>query len=167
MIYLCYTKKEVKAMDTQLFLQQAYELVRDENHLVANLANISAFLNEILHDINWVGFYLLEDNELVLGPFQGRVACTRLPIGQGVCGKAALLHKVVCVPDVHQFSGHIACDSRSKSGIVLPIIVNNNLVAVLDIDSPSFNRFTTEDQKFLESIVEIIEEHIFKKANKE
>lgn len=154
-------------MDTQLFLQQAYELVKDENHLIANLANISAFLNEILPNINWVGFYLLEENELILGPFQGRVACTRLPIGRGVCGKAALLHKVICVADVHQFSGHIACDSRSKSEIVLPIIVDNQLVGVLDIDSPYFNRFTTEDQEFLEKIVKIVEEYIFKKDNKE
>ena len=92
-------------MDTQLFLQQAHELVKDEKNVVANMANISAFLNEILPNINWVGFYLLEDKELVLGPFQGKVACLRIPVGQGVCGKAALLQQTVCVGDVHQFSG--------------------------------------------------------------
>ena len=128
------------------------------------MANISAFLNEILPNINWVGFYLLEDKELVLGPFQGKVACLRIPVGQGVCGKAALLQQTVCVGDVHQFSGHIACDERSKSEIVIPIIVRHELVGVLDIDSPYFNRFTTYDQKFLESIVDIIAKEIFEKV---
>ena len=151
-------------MNTQLFLQQAHELVKDEKNVVANMANISAFLNEILPNINWVGFYLLEDKELVLGPFQGKVACLRIPVGQGVCGKAALLQQTVCVGDVHQFSGHIACDERSKSEIVIPIIVRHELVGVLDIDSPYFNRFTAYDQKFLESIVDIIAKEIFEKV---
>lgn len=151
-------------MDTQLFLQQAYELVKDEENVVANLANISAFLNDILSDINWVGFYLLEDKELVLGPFQGKVACLRIPVGQGVCGKAALLHQTICVGDVHQFSGHIACDARSKSEIVIPIIVNHQLIGVLDVDSPYFNRFTVDDQKFLEKMAQIVAENIFQKV---
>ena len=151
-------------MDTQLFLQQAYELVKDEKNVVANMANISAFLNEILPDINWVGFYLLEDKELVLGPFQGRVACLRIPVGQGVCGKAALLQETIRVADVHQFSGHIACDDRSKSEIVIPIIVRYTLVGVLDIDSPYFNRFTKNDQEFLEQIANIIAKEIFEKT---
>lgn len=151
-------------MDTQLFLQQAYELVKDEENVVANMANISAFLNEILPDINWVGFYLLEDKELVLGPFQGRVACLRIPVGQGVCGKAALLQETIRVADVHQFSGHIACDDRSKSEIVIPIIVRYTLVGVLDIDSPYFNRFTKNDQEFLEQIANIIAKEIFEKT---
>lgn len=151
-------------MDTHLFLRQAYELIKDEKNVVANLANISAFINDILPDINWVGFYLLEDNELVLGPFQGKVACLRIPIGQGVCGKAALLHQTISVADVHQFSGHIACDERSKSEIVVPIIVYDELVGVLDVDSPYFNRFHLSDQEFLERMVEIIAEYIFKKV---
>lgn len=151
-------------MDTHLFLKQAYELIKDEKNIVANLANISAFINDVLPDINWVGFYLLEDNELVLGPFQGKVACLRIPIGQGVCGKAALLHQTICVADVHQFSGHIACDARSKSEIVIPIVVYDELVGVLDIDSPYFNRFSPSDQKFLEEMGEIIAEYIFKKT---
>ncbi len=151
-------------MDTQLFLQQAYELVKDEENVVANMANISAFLNEILPDINWVGFYLLEDKELVLGPFQGRVACLRIPVGQGVCGKAALLQETIRVADVHQFSGHIACDDRSKSEIVIPIIVRYTLIGVLDIDSPYFNRFTKNDQEFLEQIANIIAKEIFEKT---
>ena len=153
-------------MNTQLFLQQAYELVKDEENITANLANMSAFLNEIIPDINWVGFYLVDNHELILGPFQGKVACLRIPIGQGVCGKAALLHQTICVADVHQFSGHIACDSRSKSEIVIPIIVQNELMGVLDIDSPYFNRFTLNDQDFLEKIVEIIAEYIFKKGQR-
>ncbi len=151
-------------MDTQLFLQQAYELVKDEENVVANMANISAFLNEILPDINWVGFYLLEDKELVLGPFQGRVACLRISVGQGVCGKAALLQETIRVADVHQFSGHIACDDRSKSEIVIPIIVRYTLIGVLDIDSPYFNRFTKKDQEFLEQIANIIAKEIFEKT---
>ena len=151
-------------MDTQLFLQQAHELVKDEKNVVANMANISAFLNEILQDINWVGFYLLEDKELVLGPFQGRVACLRIPVGQGVCGKAALLQETIRVADVHQFSGHIACDDRSKSEIVIPIIVRYTLIGVLDIDSPYFNRFTKNDQEFLEQIANIIAKEIFEKT---
>lgn len=151
-------------MNTRLFLEQAFEIVKDEENITANLANLSAFLNEILPDINWVGFYLVDGQELVLGPFQGKVACVRIPIGKGVCGTAALHHEVICVPDVHQFMGHIACDCQSKSEIVLPIIVNHELQGVLDIDSPSFNRFKPRDQKFLENIVQIIEQSVFQKV---
>lgn len=148
-------------MDTQLFLQQAYALVKDEPNVIANLSNLSAFLNEILDDINWVGFYLLEDNELVLGPFQGKVACVRIRLGEGVCGHAALTKQIIRVPDVHQFVGHIACDSQSNSEIVIPIIVDYQLVGVLDIDSPYFNRFLNKDEKFLKDIVKIIETEVF------
>ena len=150
-------------MDTQLFLQQAQALVKDEPNIIANLSNLSAFLNEILDDINWVGFYLLEDNELVLGPFQGRVACVRIQLGKGVCGQAALTKETIRVADVHQFIGHIACDSQSNSEIVVPIIVNHEVKGVLDIDSPHFNRFLAKDEEFLKGIVKIIETSVYQK----
>ena len=148
-------------MDTQLFLQQAHELVKDEKNVVANMANISAFLNEILPNINWVGFYLLEDKELVLGPFQGKVACTRIPLGKGVCGVAAMRNEVLRVDNVHEFQGHIACDFASRSEIVIPIVVNYQVIGVLDIDSPSFNRFTKKDEQILKEAVHIIEDVVF------
>ena len=150
-------------MDTQLFLQQAHALVKDEPNIIANLSNLSAFLNEILDDTNWVGFYLLEDNELVLGPFQGKVACVRIQLGKGVCGQAALTKETIRVADVHQFIGHIACDSQSNSEIVVPIIVNHEVKGVLDIDSPHFNRFLAKDEEFLKGIVKIIETSVYQK----
>ncbi|MFR7592639.1 MAG: GAF domain-containing protein [Longibaculum sp.] len=153
-------------MNKHLFLQQAYELVKDEPNIIANLSNLSAFLNQVLEHINWVGFYFLEDRELVLGPFQGKVACARIPLGKGVCGTAALNREVLRIHDVHQFVGHIACDSQSNSEIVLPIIVDNEVKGVLDIDSPDYNRFLVKDEEFLKGIVEIIENEVFKKAIK-
>lgn len=134
-------------MDKNLFLAQLSALVEDENNIIANLANISALLNEVIDDINWVGFYLKENEQLVLGPFQGKVACVRIDIGKGVCGTAALKQETIVVSDVHQFAGHIACDSESLSEIVVPIIVNDQVVGVLDIDSPHYNRFTNKDKK--------------------
>ncbi len=151
-------------MDKGLFLAQLSALVEDENNIIANLANISALLNEVIEDINWVGFYLKENEQLVLGPFQGKVACVRIDIGKGVCGTAALKHETIVVSDVHQFAGHIACDSESLSEIVVPIIVNDQVVGVLDIDSPHYNRFTNKDKKILEEVVRIIEEEVFKKV---
>lgn len=148
-------------MDKQLFLEQICALIKDEKNVIANLANVSAFLNEILEDINWVGFYLLENNELVLGPFQGKVACFRIPLEKGVCGTAAYQRKTIRVEDVHQFQGHIACDSQSRSEIVVPIIKNNHLIGVLDIDSPSYGRFSQKDQDFLEKVGELITQYIF------
>ena len=149
-------------MNKHLFLDQIYALVKDEPNVIANLANISAFLNESLQEINWVGFYFIENNELVLGPFQGKVACVRIPIGKGVCGTAVLRKKVIRVEDVHQFIGHIACDSASRSEIVLPVTVNDEVIGVLDIDSPYYNRFTLKDEEILKNVVEIIEECVFK-----
>lgn len=149
-------------MNKHLFLDQIYALVIDEPNVIANLANISAFLNECLDEINWVGFYFVENDELVLGPFQGKVACVRIPIGQGVCGTAVLRKEVIRVEDVHQFIGHIACDSASNSEIVLPITVNDEVIGVLDIDSPYYNRFTLKDEEILRNVVEIIEECVFK-----
>jgi len=133
---------------TQLYqrlAQQADALMAEETHLIANLANLSALLFMELEDVNWAGFYLYEKDELVLGPFQGLPACIRIPVGRGVCGTAASTLQTQLVTDVHDFPGHIACDAASNSEIVVPIIVNNKLIAVLDIDSPSIGRFDNDD----------------------
>lgn len=151
-------------MNKHLFLDQLYALVSDEPNIIANLSNISAFLNESFEDINWVGFYLKEEKELVLGPFQGKPACVRIPLGKGVCGTAAFRKEVLRVEDVHQFIGHIACDSQSRSEIVLPIVINDEVIGVLDIDSPSYNRFTLKDENLLKDVVRLIEETVFKKG---
>lgn len=132
-------------------------LLDKEDWLITNLANASALLNEYLDDINWVGFYLMQEGELVLGPFQGKTACVRIKVGRGVCGSAVSEDKTQLVPDVHQFPGHIACDCASNSEIVVPIHHNGAVVGVLDIDSPLFNRFTQEDKESLEESVKIIE----------
>jgi GAF domain-containing protein len=149
-------KLSLKSYD--LLLKQLQALVKDEKNVISILANASALLNEFLEDINWVGFYLYnkEDNELVLGPFQGKVACVHIPMNKGVCGTSAYLRKTQRVPDVHQFEGHIACDSASNSEIVIPIIVNDEVFGVLDIDSPLFERFDENDQKYLEEFVRIL-----------
>ena len=123
----------------------------------ANLANASALLWQYLPEINWVGFYKMTDGLLVLGPFQGKTACVKIQVGKGVCGTAVAEDKVQLVYDVHDFPGHIACDSASNSEIVLPIHVNGVVWGVLDIDSPFVGRFTTEDQEGLEKIVSILE----------
>jgi len=129
----------------QRLAQQADALMAEENHLIANLANLSALLFMELEDINWAGFYLYENDELVLGPFQGQPACIRIPVGRGVCGTAASTLQTQLVTDVHDFPGHIACDAASNSEIVVPIVVNNKLIGVLDIDSPSIARFDQDD----------------------
>lgn len=126
--------------------QQAIALTEGEPDLIANISNISALLNMELEDINWVGFYLLKGDQLVLGPFQGKVACVRIPVGRGVCGTAISENKVQRVSDVHAFPGHIACDAVSNSEIVIPLTVKGRLVGVLDIDSPSLSRFDQNDE---------------------
>jgi L-methionine (R)-S-oxide reductase len=131
-------------------------LIGDERDGTANMANAAALIWESLPDINWVGFYRNVDGELVLGPFQGRPACIRIPFGQGVCGAAAATREVQLVEDVHAFPGHIACDSASNSEIVVPIIRNGELVAVLDIDSPSHARFDEEDRAGCVKLGEIL-----------
>ncbi|KRF01726.1 hypothetical protein ASG89_25540 [Paenibacillus sp. Soil766] len=140
-----------------LLIGQVHALIQDEPNRIANLANASALLGQFLEDINWVGFYLvdeqLEKKELVLGPFQGLPACVRIPFGKGVCGTSAERMETVLVPDVHAFPGHIACDAASQSEIVIPIMVGAELVGVLDIDSPSLNRFDDIDQRYLEQFV--------------
>ncbi|NQZ48808.1 MAG: GAF domain-containing protein [Moritella sp.] len=129
----------------QRLAQQADALMAEESHLIANLANLSALLFMELEDINWVGFYLYENDELVLGPFQGQPACIRIPVGRGVCGTAASTLQTQLVTDVHDFPGHIACDAASNSEVVVPIVVNDKLIGVLDIDSPSIGRFDNDD----------------------
>ena len=125
-------------------------------HRIANLANASALIYESLEDLNWAGFYLLEGETLVLGPFQGKPACIEIPLGRGVCGTAAQTGQTQLVPDVHLFPGHIACDSASNSAIVVPLRVDGKVVGVLDLDSPWPGRFTDEDQAGLEAVGEIV-----------
>lgn len=138
-------------------VQQVAGLVSGEPDLIANLSNVSALLNDYLADINWVGFYIMRDGELVLGPFQGKVACIRIPVGRGVCGTAAAMKATQRIDDVHAFPGHIACDSASNSELVVPVIVNDNVVAVLDIDSPKLARFSVEVQQEMEAVVKVLE----------
>lgn len=144
----------------QLVIRQLCSLLEGETDLMANLSNTAALLNQFLADVNWVGFYLLKSDELVVGPFQGLPACTRIPIGKGVCGAAAQKMETINVKDVHLFPGHIACDAASKSEIVIPIIKNNQLVGVLDIDSPMKDRFDELDQTYLEQFVRTLVKYI-------
>jgi GAF domain-containing protein len=125
--------------------------------MLPNLSNTSALLNMALNDINWVGFYLIQENELLLGPFQGKPACIHIPIGKGVCGTAVSEGKTMLIPDVHAFPGHIACDSASRSEIVIPLRNGDCIVGVLDIDSPTPQRFDEADQEGLEKLVRILE----------
>jgi L-methionine (R)-S-oxide reductase len=134
---------------------QLRALVEGEDDLIANAANFSALLFHTLPDLNWAGFYLLKGGELVLGPFQGKPACVRIPVGGGVCGTAAAARRTVLVANVHEFPGHIACDSASNSEIVVPLIKGEELYGVLDLDSPSLGRFDEEDAEGLELLVEI------------
>ncbi|MGJ8631899.1 MAG: GAF domain-containing protein [Glaciecola sp.] len=140
--------------------QQALALLGDEPDVVANLANISSLLFNELSDINWAGFYLYKDAQLVLGPFQGRPACIRIPMGKGVCGTAAQTLTIQRITDVHDFPGHIACDAASNSEIVLPLVVNGELFGVLDIDAPIFDRFTAADETGLTQLAVILVNHL-------
>lgn len=140
-----------------LVCQQIAALTDGVPHLIANLANATAVLNEALPGINWVGFYLVEEGRLVLGPFQGKSACIEIPSGRGVCGTALAKNETQLVYDVHQFPGHIACDSASNSEIVIPLRKRGAVVAVLDIDSPSVGRFDEADREGLEQVAKIIE----------
>ena len=139
-----------------LLYEQIKSLTENEKDLIANLSNISACLNQNLDNINWVGFYIMKNNELVLGPFQGKPACIRIPVGKGVCGTCVQTKTIQRVEDVHKFPGHIACDGASNSEIVLPIFKNEEVVAVLDIDSPIFNRFSFEDETILKEVADYI-----------
>jgi len=132
-------------------------LMAGETSFLAILSNTSALLFERLEAVNWAGFYLLEGETLVLGPFQGKIACVRIPSGRGVCGTAVAENRIQRVDDVHAFAGHIACDSASNAEIVLPLTVENQIIGVLDIDSTVFSRFTTEDEQGLSELVEHLE----------
>ena len=143
--------------DYDLLIRQADELARDNVWDITLYANIAALIYDSLADLNWAGFYLLRDGELQLGPFQGKTACTRIPIGKGVCGTAVAEKRIIRVADVHTFPGHIACDSASASEIVLPIYDNDRIIGVLDIDSPVMDRFDDNDEEGLSRIVRVCE----------
>ena len=146
--------------DYALLSAQLASLMEGEDDLVANLANASALLNSQLEDLNWVGFYLVKGEQLVLGPFQGLPACIRLPYGSGVCGTAWKLASSVRVDDVHAFPGHIACDSASQSELVIPLTAGGRVWGVLDLDSPRFARFGTSDQAGLESFCQVLSQNL-------
>ncbi|MDM7485566.1 GAF domain-containing protein [Vibrio metschnikovii] len=152
--------------DYQRLTKQAVALLESETDLVANLANLSALLNMELSDLNWVGFYLLQNDELVLGPFQGKPACVRIPVGRGVCGTAVAINTVQRVDDVHAFVGHIACDAASNSELVIPFTICEQLVGVLDIDSPTIARFSEIDQQGLVFLMTEVEKVLNSHANK-
>ena len=143
--------------DYKVLNSQLKALTEGIPYKIANLANASALLWQYLADINWAGFYLMEDGALVLGPFQGKTACIRIPVGKGVCGTAVQENATQLVPDVHLFPGHIACDCASNAEIVVPIRKDGQVVGVLDIDSPTKNRFTEADREGLETFVKILE----------
>ncbi|MBA1354028.1 MULTISPECIES: GAF domain-containing protein [Staphylococcus] len=151
---------EVTETNYDLLQKQVSSLIEDESNMIAILSNVSALLNDSIDQINWIGFYLVEDNELILGPFQGHPACVHIAIGKGVCGTAVAQDKTQLVEDVNAFPGHIACDANSKSEIVVPIHKDNNVIGVLDIDAPITNCFNNEDKQGLEAIVKIIEQQL-------
>ena len=144
----------------QELLTQTRALICDETDSIANMANISALLFDALEHVNWLGFYRVIDEQLVLGPFQGKVACIRIPLGAGVCGAAAQTKVTQRINDVHQFDGHIACDATTNSEIVIPVQVNGDIIAVLDIDSTVLDRFDQHDQDGLEAIVSTFEKSL-------
>ena len=145
--------------DYSLMAAQIAALTDTEQDTIANLSNAAAVLSMNLSDINWAGFYLLRDNQLVLGPFQGKPACIRIPLGKGVCGTAAATDTTQLIANVHAFPGHIACDSASNSEIVIPLHKEGNLVGVLDIDSPLPGRFIETDKEGLEKFAQILEKN--------
>ena len=151
LFYLCYNSLTMY----ELLLKQIEAVIDKDIPLVSNLANISAFLYTT-DDVNWTGFYLIDKDRLVLGPFQGEVACTIIPLGKGVCGTAAERKETIVVDNVHEFKGHIACSSKSKSEIVVPIIKNNELIGVIDIDSPIYSRFSNSEKELLEKVAILI-----------
>ena len=146
-----------RTVNYEQVIRRLETLTNDIPYEIANLSNASALLWAALPDINWAGFYKMMDGQLVLYPFQGKTACVRIPVGRGVCGTAVAEDATRLVPDVHEFPGHIACDSASNSEIVIPIHVGGEIWGVLDIDSPYLNRFTAEDQAGLERFVQILE----------
>ena len=148
-------------MEYNLLNRQLTDLIHGVPHMIANLSNAVALLYESLEDINWAGFYFVENSVLVLGPFQGRPACIEIAIGKGVCGTSAERKETIVVGNVHEFPGHIACDSASNSEIVIPILADGEVIGVLDIDSPLFSRFSDEDREGLEEFVGILQTELF------
>ncbi|MBN6206883.1 GAF domain-containing protein [Ralstonia pickettii] len=155
---ITYSKDRIK--DYELLIKQLQALSEDEDDQIALLSNASSLLNQFLDEVNWVGFYIWKEDELVLGPFQGLPACVRIPYGKGVCGTAIKEQKTQRVQDVQAFPGHIACDAASQSEIVVPIIIDDELFGVLDIDSPIKNRFDETDEKYLEKFIEVLEQYL-------
>lgn len=149
-------KGETKEEIYSELLPQIKSLIEGETDLIANLANVTSALKQAFESFSWVGFYLMKEGELVLGPFQGKLACTRIKIGSGVCGTSALKKETIIVPDVEKFPGHIYCDPDSKSEIVVPIIKNGEILGVLDIDSYRLNNFDEVDKIYLEKIVDLL-----------
>jgi L-methionine (R)-S-oxide reductase len=141
-----------KDADYASLAEELNSLLAGEQDFIANAANTAALLFDALPDINWAGFYFLRNGELVVGPFQGKPACVRIPLGKGVCGTAAASHKTIVVRDVHEFPGHIACDAASQSEIVVPLLRDDELLGVLDIDSPSIGRFDDADRRGIERL---------------
>ena len=143
--------------DYNLMIKQLISLSESSKNYIPLLSNVSALIYENMKDLNWAGFYLVKDNNLLLGPFQGKVACVNIEKGKGVCGTALKKDEIIRVEDVHKFPGHIACDSASNSEIVLPIHYDNKVVAVLDLDSPLLNRFSIKDEEGLKEFVSVLE----------
>lgn len=150
--------------DGELIVEQARSLLADESDAVANAANLSALIFDAFPDLNWAGFYFVRGEELVLGPFQGKHACTRIARGRGVCGTAWARAATIVVPDVHSFPGHIACDSASNSEVVIPIVVRDEIVGVLDVDSPRIERFSASDVATLERLASLYAENAAREA---
>ena len=145
----------------RLLLSQIKSLLSKEDNLISNLSNLTAVIKDTFEKVSWVGFYLFDGQKLYLGPFQGKVACTNIEIGKGVCGSSAVRRETIIVPDVEEFPGHIACDSNSKSEIVVPLIKDNRLLGVLDLDSYTYNSFSKTDEDYLEEICKFLSEEIF------
>jgi len=153
-------RQENQEDNYKLMAYMSKRVLEDDQDIIASLSNISAVINGYFDQINWVGFYLMKAGELVLGPFQGLPACIRIQVGKGVCGTAVSTMQTQVVPDVHQFPGHIACDSASNSEIVIPIIKNGVVYAVLDVDSPVLDRFKAPEIKYLTQIAELIQSEL-------
>jgi len=150
----------------RLLVSQLKVLLSKEDNLISNLSNFTAAIKDTFEKVSWVGFYLFDKQKLYLGPFQGKVACTNIEIGKGVCGTSAEKRETIIVPDVDKFPGHIACDSNSKSEIVIPLIKDDRLLGVLDLDSHDYNSFGKTDKEYLEEICKFLCEEIFPSNNK-
>ena len=149
-------------IDYKLLNEQLKYMIDGVPHFIANLANASALIYDTMSDLNWAGFYLMEDGKLVLGPFQGKPACIEIEVGKGVCGTSVAKRQTILVKNVHEFEGHIACDSASNSEIVVPIFKDGEVIGVLDIDSPKLSRFDENDKSGLEEYIKILEKELFK-----